>query len=448
MPQQVINKKGFFYFVLLLSAALYIHFAYFTIRQDFTLVLGQYTLLFISFLFITSPSKLSFKQLSYLALGFRLVLVASVPNLSNDFYRFIWDGRMILEGLNPYLTTPELFLQGNSAALIHEGERLYKGMGMLNGHHYTCYPPINQIGFIIPALFYSENIFGSTIIMRLCIIAGDIGVWWIGPKIFTHFGWNPKRIFLYLLNPFIILELTGNLHFEGLMIFFLLWSIYLLLKNKWQWSAVVMALSIGVKLIPLIFLPLLLRRLGFKKMVIYCLICIGFCSLLFLPFLSAEFVRNFMSSINLYFQSFEFNASIYYIIREVGFQVKGYNIIQDVSKVLPWISIGIILVLSFWRNTKEDKTLMTTFMWVFASYLILSTTVHPWYIAVVLSLSVFTKSKFPVVWSFAIILSYSAYQTEIYQENLVLVAVEYTIVFGYLLFEIFKVIKPSKKLEV
>jgi hypothetical protein len=328
-------------------------------------------------------------------------------------------------------------VQGDESSIIHEAQRLYKGMGELNASHYTCYPPINQLGFLIPAILFSKSFLGSTIVMRLLIIAADIGTWWIGQKLLKHFNLNPKQILLYMLNPFILIELSGNLHFEGVMIFFLLWSLYLLLKGKWQASALLMALSISVKLIPLIFLPVLIRKLGWKRAIPYYLITGAITAALFAPFITSAFIQNFMSSINLYFQNFEFNASVYYIIREIGYQVTGYNIIQKVGKITPLIVLGSVLLISFLRKNENDKTLMTSLMWALGIYYLLATTVHPWYVAVILSLSIFTSFRFALIWSFTIILSYTAYINPDFKENLWLVGLEYVLVLGFLVYDFF-----------
>jgi hypothetical protein len=428
-----ISKKGLNYTLLLSSGLLYASLAYFTTRENFTQVLLLYTVLFTFFIVLTKTAD-NFKFLSVAALLLRLVFITAIPNLSNDFYRFIWDGRMLVQGLNPYLHTPELFLQGNMAEFIHEGRLLYEGMGKLNGHHYTCYPPVNQLGFFIPAVFFSKNLLGSTVLMRLLIMAADVGVWWVGPKLLERLKLNKNNVFLYLLNPFIIIELTGNLHFEGVMIFFLVWSIYLLICGKWQWSAVIMALSIAVKLIPLIFLPLLIRKLR-QKALLYYLITGGLTILMFAPFVSVALIDNFMSSINLYFQNFEFNASIYYIIRSIGYEVTGYNIIHKVGKILPLITLGLVLLISAFRKNERADILIISMIMTIGVYYLLSTTVHPWYVAVILSLSVFTKWRFALVWSFTVILSYSAYRSAEYHENLFLVGLEYTLVLIYLLYE-------------
>ncbi|WP_196890772.1 glycosyltransferase 87 family protein [Aureivirga marina] len=417
-------------FAILFSLIAYISLAYFTVREDFPQVIGLYSVAFLGFL-VLMKQKLDFKTLVLLAIIFRLVFLPVIPNLSNDFYRFIWDGRMIYNGWNPYLILPE-----NNPDLIVEGSQLYAGMGSMNGSHFTCYPPVNQFAFFIPSIFFSENLLGSTIVMRILIILADLGTLYFGKKLLEHFNLSPKSIFLYILNPFLIIEMTGNLHFEGVMLFLLVWSLYLLFKNKWQLSAVVFALSVSVKLIPLLFLPLFFRKLKFKKsFFFYCIV--GLTSVvLFLPFVSTELYDNFMKSIHLYFQNFEFNASIYYIIREIGYHQVGYNIIQTVGKITPFIILTIVLLLTFIRKNEKHIILFQSMVIAVCSYYFIGSVIHPWYIAVPLVLSVFTNYKFPLVWSFLIMLSYIAYSNNVYQENYWLIGFEYTIVYGLFIYEV------------
>ena len=81
----------------------------------------------------------------------------------------------------------------------------------------------------------------------------------------------------------------------------------------------------------------------------------------------------------------------------------------------------------------------------FTIYLFLSTTVHPWYIATILSLSVFTNYKFPLVWSFIVIISYLAYANAANTENLWIIGLEYLVVFSVFIWEVF--IKNKKELQ-
>lgn len=262
------------------------------------------------------------------------------------------------------------------------------------------------------------------------------------------------NIFWYILNPFIIIELTGNLHFESVMIFFLVWSLYLLCAGKWKFAAVVLALSISVKLIPLIFLPLFfqwfLKRNDNKKEVstihkltrligFYALIIIT-TLLLFAPFYSSEFINNYSKTVALWFQNFEFNGSVYYIAREIGYLFRGYNEIAIIGAITPILVILFVLIITFFRKNKTPVELITAMLLVLSFYYFTTTTVHPWYVATLLILSVFTKYKFPLVWSFVIILSYLAYlnlNKADKSENLWVIALEYVIVYGVFIWEMF-----------
>ena len=241
--------------LVLTSIAFYISFAYDLQRADFIKLISLYAGLFFVSYKLVQLTKHDFKFLVWMSFLFRAVFILAIPNLSQDFYRFIWDGRMILEGFNPYLFTPDHFISKGELP-IAQAEELYNGMGHLSAGHYTNYPPINQLCFVIAGLFAGKSILGSVVVLRLIIIAADFGTLYFGKKLLEKLKLPTHNIFWYILNPFVIIELTGNLHFEGIMVFFLVWSLYLLYSKKWKFAAVVLALSISVKLIPLIFLPL------------------------------------------------------------------------------------------------------------------------------------------------------------------------------------------------
>jgi len=78
-------------------------------------------------------------------------------------------------------------------------------------------------------------------------------------------------------------------------------------------------------------------------------------------------------------------------------------------------------------------------------YYFTATTVHPWYVTTLLILSVFTNYKFPLVWSFAIILSYLAYLNTNNTENLWIIGLEYAIVYSVFIWEVFINKKAMKK---
>ena len=422
---------------ILSCCAFYWSFAYDLERTDFFKLFSLYVALFFLNWKLFQMEKFNEKILLSAALLFRIIFLFAIPNLSQDFYRFIWDGRLLLEGINPYLHTPAEYLSTGSFPIMGAKE-LIAGMGELSAGNHSNYPPLNQLFFAFAALVGGKSILAAVITIRLCIIAADIGIYYFGRKLLQKLNLPKNRIFWYLLNPLIIIELSGNLHFEGVMLFFLIASLYLLHQKKWFWSAFLFACSVSTKLLPLVFLPLLFRRLGLKKAIFYYGIVSLLTLLFFIPFLSETFFENYFNTVGLWFQKFEFNASFYYLLRWIGFGLAGYNIIGTAAPVLGGLVFLVVLYLSYFLRNKKMEALIVNMLLAISFYFFMATTVHPWYLATPLLLSIFTRFKFVQVWSFLVVLSYFAYSSFNFQENLWLVALEYVVVFGVLVYEVKK----------
>ncbi len=430
--------------MVLASIVFYGSFAYQLERSDFIKLLSLYAALFFLFYKLVQLNAGNFKFLLWTGIALRAVFIFSIPNLSQDFYRFLWDGRLLVQGINPYLSTPDSFASLGMTG-IHQAQTLIDSMGTLNASHYSNYPPLSQGIYALAALLAGKSILGSVIVLRGILIAADIGTVLFGKKLLEKLQLPAHHIFWFFLNPFIIIELTGNLHFEGVMVCFLVGALYFLATKKWLWSGVFLGLSVATKLLPLLFLPVLLpyfiaqfptKATAIKKLFIYYITVLATVLVLFLPFLSEAFLQNFGKTLSLWFVTFEFNASVYYLIRWIGFETVGWNIIGTVGTILPVITLLFVLYLSFFRRAASIRQLASLMLLGMCFYLLLSTTVHPWYLTIPLVLSLFTRYRFLLVWSFMIVLSYTAYGPGGFQENLWLVALEYVVVIGYFVWEV------------
>lgn len=420
-----------------LSFVFYYTFAYHLQRTDFVKLLTLFVALFFFCFKLIQFEKLNFRFLLGLGIIFRLVFLFTEPNLSQDFYRFIWDGHLVANGDNPYLHTPDDLIK-NMVSIIPNADVLYEGMGSLSARHYSNYPPLNQLLFALATFIGGKSIFGSLLVLRITIILADIGVFYFGRRLLKNLNKSPHLIFWYFLNPLVIVELTGNLHFEGVMLFFFILSMFLLSINKWKVAAVVMACSISVKLVPLLFLPLFSKYLGWKKSIIFYSI-IGITSIvLFLPFNTPEFIDNYTKTISLWFSNFEFNSSIYNIAKKIAihFDAKPWEFIKEYGKVTPVLTIVTVALFTLLPKKYNLNRVLWSMMWVMTIYYFISTTVHPWYPIFLVLLSIFTTYRYAIIWSAAIVLSYFAYSQADFNENLWLLGIEYTSVFGYIVYEI------------
>ncbi len=421
----------------LLSLPLYIWIGYATVRTNFFQLLLLFGLL--SALYVLAIYKKAFDAQFPLVLGaamlLRISLLFMTPNLTDDYFRYIWDGLLSTNGYNPYLSIPSQFIQGETAVPGITAS-LYTGLN--SADYYTVYPPVCQLIFGLAAEIAGGNILGNIIIIRLIILAAEFGTIIFLYKLAGKLSWSPKAVAIYAFNPLVIIELTGNLHLEAVMLFFLVLSIYLLVLNKKNYAGLSFGLAVATKLLPLIFLPLLIKRLGLVKSIIFYAIVGATISVLFLPFYSANLIPDLFSGLSLYFQRFEFNASFYYIIRWIGYQFTGHNMISILGIVLASITFLIILAIAVTEKKVNWLSFFKSMLMCLTVYFLLATTVHPWYITSLVLVSLFTSYRYPIVWSLAIILSYAAYRSVPFSENLWLVSVEYVILLSYMGYELYR----------
>ena len=372
----------------------------------------------------------------FIAIVARCILVFSFPNLSDDIYRFLWDGHLINDGVSPFLYTPTDWL----AQLPDEDNIYHLIYPHLNSRdYYSIYPPICQGVFAFCTKISPGSIYWSSVLMKIFILISEVVTIYFLLKLVQLMRIPQSRVLLYALNPLVIIEFTGNLHFEAIMIMFLVMAFWFYMRQRSKMFSISMALAIGVKLLPLMFLPFFIRRFRPKKLLVGFALLSTCLLLLFLPFVNSTLVEHFSTSLNLYFQKFEFNGSIYYLLRYLGYQLKGYNTIQTLGPFLSMLTVAIILSIAFFEKPKKMQHLYKVLLYGFTTYLFLGTTIHPWYLGIPIVLSVLTRFRYPIFWSFLIIGTYINYSYDPYHENLWVVIIEYTTVYAVLITEVFKV---------
>ena len=403
-------------------------------QDEFQNIFINFSICFLAFAYlIHNRNQISLKWLIAFGVVLRVFVIFLFPNLSDDIYRFFWDGELWMRGVHPFDFTPsQLIANGANTDGIKEVFPLLNSK-----EYYTIYPPVLQFIFIIAAGI-GKSVTGTAAIMNLIYVAVDILALLGLVKLLDEFEMDRSLSMLYFLNPLIITELIGNIHAEVLMVCFLIWMSYFLCKAKYWQAGILYGLSIASKILPFLIGPLLLFYLVKKKgwlgffATASMVVLVSFSVMLY-----GSDISHLMDSIDLYFRSFEFNASLYYIGRWWGYSKVGYNMIGSIGPMLAIISLLLILAKSFTIFKKPDsKSLLAIIPLLFLIYLIFSTTIHPWYLAVPIAFAVFNeKYCFPIIlWSFVVILSYSAYDTNPVQEHTLFLFLEYGVLFAALIY--------------
>lgn len=430
--------------IFLLSFSI-IFIAYGIERTESLWLLGSFAIAFLSYVFLSFRNENSancLKTLVAIGILIRVVLLFVEPNLSDDFYRFVWDGRLLNHGINPFLELPSYYINNN----LHSDfltKDLYDNLNSQN--YYTVYPPVLQAVFGVATFLFPKSVFGSIVIMKTFLLIFEIGSILVIMRLLAHFKMPKENVLLYALNPVVILEIVGNIHFEGAMIFFSLLAIWLLVRQKWYLSGLSMSVAIVAKLLPLMFLPFLIKRLKWRSISYYITVGGGLI-LLFIPLLNEAFIANISESVGLYFKNFEYNGSVYYVFRWIGYKIVGYNWIATISPFLTLSIFITVMIAALLVKERDFKYYAQNMLFALTVFYLLATTVHPWYITSMVALGALTRFRYPMVWSGLIFVTYINYGYEPFYENLIVVAFEYIILYTIIGMELFYQFRSSKNL--
>lgn len=413
--------------VFVLSFIGYISIAYLFPRSDFWLLISCFSALFAGyFYFISKNASFTSKEVLQWSIFFRIILLFSIPSLSDDFNRYLWDGEMSTQGINPYLYTPTEAIKFG----INGSNELYTQMN--SPSFYSVYPPTNQLFFAIASFLGFGSWEIATIIFKALILLCETASLILINNISLKFKKGNLPLLLYGLNPLVILEITGNGHTEGIMVCFVLMTIWSLISNQKIWrSALLFAFAICSKLLPVLLLPLFIKKIGWKHTLIFSSLSGLFSIILFTPFINTQTFQNIGEGLALYFNYFEFNGWLYNSFKYIdGFWYHGAIHILKV----------IMILLMLWTYIKSSSKFSFFFdegLLLFSIYYLTSSTIHPWYIAGVVVYAAFSKSKYWILWTALIPWTYITYQTDHYEQNTIVITIQFFAVTGWFIGERF-----------
>ena len=194
----------------------------------------------------------------------RIILVPTEPILEDDFNRYLWDGAVTANGYNPYQYSPKEFIDSTSSKEVGP-ERLYsladesgEIIRLVNHPHIrTIYPPVAQAIFAV-AYFIKP---WSVPVWKLIIFLLDLLVLILTIILIKKLKLDLKQIIVYWWNPILLHEFYSAGHMDIIMYPLIIGSIIFYVNKKFIASSNLFALSFGVKVWPIVFIPFVLKRL-------------------------------------------------------------------------------------------------------------------------------------------------------------------------------------------
>ena len=424
---------------ILLLLCFEIHLLYFVKQSDFFALLLDYTGLFIVYCFLlySCKEKLSNKFLFSLFFATRVVGLFAFPLLSDDIYRFWWDGYFNLQGFNPFQYKPNELIALHPEYLQDDSiKSIYSHLN--SPEYYSVYPAICQFLFLIAAKISSTNIALFAIVLKVIFTTIDFIIVFYLKKLLDISNKSNHSSLLYILNPLILIEIHGNLHFEILILLGLCLSLYFLFQNSFFKSGIWFGVSIIGKLTSGIFAPLILLYLAIKNKKSAVLLCIA-TAIICLSFLiyPGKYYSNFLQSIRLYFKQFEFNSFLFRPLYQFNFNANFHELNAHLGQLLSslFMAVFVFLLISFIRKKIDffQALWLSLFM-----YLICSASIHPWYISTLILLGTFCFPISTLAWSFLIVVSYAKYNTVTFPYLGNFILFEYMFVIAILSIEILK----------
>jgi hypothetical protein len=330
------------------------------------------------------------------AILFRIIFFFSNPIQENDFYRYLWDGRVVAAGINPYLTSPDgIDDNTDKNVLVEKLRKLRDSDPYLKetvfpriGHSEvkTIYPPVAQ------AVFAGVGVLkGKTIILQSFLLMFDLACMVLLVLLLRQMGLPDQRVLIYAWSPVIIKEFANSMHMDVIPIAFMLAALLLALKDRWILATLFLAMATLAKFFPVLLLPFFLKRLWAqdRKQAWYAVVIFGLVVTAgFLPFLEENLYL--FSGLITYAQIWEMNAPVFSalsFLTKLGASIVGIGGNHALyARILSGVLIGVVILVCTLRQKQTHEAIVRSCLITMAALFFLGPTSYPWYFAWVLCL--------------------------------------------------------------
>jgi alpha-1,6-mannosyltransferase len=299
-----------------------------------------------------------------LGMLFRLFMLPTDLVLSTDPYRYLWDGRVQLAGINPYRFSPDApELAGLRDPRIHP--RINRPWAP------TIYPPGAEAVFAALGLIAPDRMWALRVLLIACEVATLLALLTLQRRL----GLPEGRIVVYAWAPLAIFEFAQAGHLDAAMIPLVLGALLAAGSGRPSVAGGLLGAATLIKLYPAILLPVLRRR-GDWRLPLTFLATVTFG---YLPYAwgVGEKVLGFLPA---YFaRSEEFNIGLRSLLTD-GIGLRGTPARLVVSGLLAILLAGVLVAIGRWRGETLRHLTAACGMAIGAYLLLVPSTIHPWYV--------------------------------------------------------------------
>ena len=202
------------------------------------------------------PRRVALPAVFAVGVVLRLTAVAGEPILSDDLYRYSWDGRVQLSGTDPYRHPPEapeladlreewLWPDAEGCARLQRPE----GCTRINRPSVrTIYPPVAEAWFT--AVYRLAGIDAHHKAWQVAGLLGDVALIAVLPVVLRAYRRDERWAALYALSPVPVVEVVNNGHVDGLAALFVVVALLAAARRRPGWAGALVGAAAMVKLYP------------------------------------------------------------------------------------------------------------------------------------------------------------------------------------------------------